>query len=57
MLSRSWIKVLWQITIHISVMLNHFPKVKNFKNCCQYLTALNFELKFLSFSFLCSIEQ
>ena len=28
MLSRSWIKVLWQIMIHISVMINCFPKVK-----------------------------
>ena len=28
MLFRSWMKVLWQIMIHISVMLNYFPKVK-----------------------------
>ena len=28
MLSRSWIKVLWQIMIRMSVVLNYFPKVK-----------------------------
>ena len=63
MLFKSWIKILWQIMIHISVIyVKLFPssensEKQNFKNCCQYLTALNFELNFVSFSFLCSIEQ